>query len=147
MAAVSEDWKRTGFLQIGDAASVTNLTPRTLRFYEERGLLPAPERMLGGFRLYSPADIARIERIKQLKELLGFSLSEIGEMLDAEEMEEGRPAGRHAAAGRSGHPSDATQSGLRRQLELIDQKMAGMAQMRQEIAIRLSKYDGADALP
>lgn len=74
------------FLQIGEAADRANLTQRTLRYYEEKGLLNPPTRMDGGFRLYSPDDIERIDRIKQLKELLGFSLAEIKEMLEAEDV-------------------------------------------------------------
>lgn len=134
MRDVSERGSRNDFLQIGDAASLTQLTQRTLRFYEERGLLHPPERMHGGFRLYSPADIERIQRIKQLKELLGFSLSEIAEMLDAEELA-GGPGG---AA--EGCRSDAAREALQRQLDLIDQKMAGMARLREQIAARLSQY-------
>ena len=140
MTDVSERETRDAFVQIGEAASLTDLTQRTLRFYEERGLLHPPERMQGGFRLYSPADIERIERIKQLKELLGFSLSEIGEMLDAEELAEGS-AGRGAAAAEYDWRSDTARDGLQRQLELIDQKMAGMARLRVQIAARLSHYE------
>lgn len=140
MADVSErETRRDAFLQIGEAASLTHLTQRTLRFYEERGLLHPPERMQGGFRLYSPADIERIERVKQLKELLGFSLSEIGEMLDAEELAAGA-AGRHVPP-EHGCRSDTVRDGLQRQLELIDQKMAGMARLREQIAARLSHYE------
>ncbi len=137
---VSERETRDAFVQIGEAASLTHLTQRTLRFYEERGLLHPPERMQGGFRLYSPADIERIERIKQLKELLGFSLAEIGEMLDAEELAAGA-AGQHVPPEEHGCRSDAVRDGLQRQLELIDQKMAGMARLREQIAARLSHYE------
>lgn len=138
MKDVSQRETRDAFVQ---AASLTDLTQRTLRFYEERGLLHPPERLQGGFRLYSPADIERIERIKQLKELLGFSLSEIGRMLDAEELAAGL-AGRHAPPDKHECRSEAVREGLQRQLELIDQKMAGMAQLREQIAARLSQYTG-----
>src|SRR5438132_12049129 len=72
------------FMQIGEVAERTNLTHRTLRFYEEKGLLDPPSRMEGGFRLYSEQDVERIEHILQLKLLLGFSLAEIKQMVDAE---------------------------------------------------------------
>lgn len=75
-----------------------------------------------------------------MKELLGFSLSEIGEMLDAEELAAGA-AGRHVAPMENRFRSDVAQDGLRRQLELIDQKMAGMARLREQIAARLSHYE------
>lgn len=141
MVDVSErETRGNAFLQIGEAAILTHLTQRTLRFYEERGLLHPPERMQGGFRLYSPADIERLERIKQLKELLGFSLSEIGEMLDAEELAAGA-AGRHVPPEEHDCRSDTVRDGLQRQLELIDEKMAGMARLREQIAARLSHYE------
>lgn len=72
--------------QIGEVAERTGLTQRTLRFYEERGLLNPAERMDGGFRLYSDQDIDRIELIKQLQGLLRMSLDDIKEMVEAEEL-------------------------------------------------------------
>ncbi|MEJ5222186.1 MAG: MerR family transcriptional regulator [Tepidiforma sp.] len=131
------------FLQIGEAAERAQLTQRTLRYYEEKGLLAPPTRMEGGFRLYSPEDMERIERIRQLKELLGFSLAEIKEMLDAEDVRLQIRAGWRADA-------DAAEKAekLRRarevtlhQIQLIDQKMAKMASMRDELAERIRKYD------
>ena len=74
------------FFQIGEAADRSGLTQRTLRYYEEKGLLRAPSRMEGGFRLYSEEDIERLERIKELKDLLGFSLADIKEMMEAVEV-------------------------------------------------------------
>src|SRR3989337_4088463 len=73
-------------LRIGEVAERTGVTQRTLRFYEEKGLLKPPTRMEGGFRLYSEADIQRVEQIKRLRQLLGFTLAEIKEMVDAEEV-------------------------------------------------------------
>ncbi len=133
------------FLQIGEAAERANLTQRTLRYYEEKGLLAPPTRMEGGFRLYSPEDMERIERIRQLKELLGFSLAEIKEMLDAEDVRLQIRAGWRADA-------DAAEKAekLRRarevtlhQIQLIDQKMEKMASMRDQLAERIKRYDEA----
>ena len=73
------------YLQIGEVAEQLGLTPRTLRYYEEIGLLAPPSRMEGGFRLYSAADITRLENIVQLKRLLGFSLAEIKQVVEAME--------------------------------------------------------------
>src|SRR5687767_8474685 len=72
-------------LQIGEVAERTGVTQRTLRFYEERGLLKPPSRMEGGFRLYSEEDVQRVEQIKGLQRLLGLSLAEIKEMVEADE--------------------------------------------------------------
>src|SRR5690349_8128664 len=76
------------FLQIGEVADRTGVTQRTLRFYEERGLLKPPSRMDGGFRLYSEDDVARVEQIKRLQSLLGLTLAEIKDMVVAEEVKE-----------------------------------------------------------
>src|SRR3990172_7568318 len=74
------------YLQIGEVAERTGVTQRTLRFYEEKGLLKPPTRMEGGFRLYSDEDVRRVEQIKRLQKLLGFTLAEIKEMVEAEEL-------------------------------------------------------------
>ncbi len=67
-------------LTIGTLAKESGVNLETVRFYEQRGLLPRPPRSQAGYRLY-PADAARRLRfIKRAKEL-GFSLNEIGELL------------------------------------------------------------------
>ncbi len=63
----------------------TGLTPRALHYYDEIGLLVPSERLAGGHRLYTAADLERIEKIKDLKRLLGLSLGEIKRILDADE--------------------------------------------------------------
>src|SRR3954462_7763252 len=74
------------YLQIGEVAERTGVTQRTLRFYEEKGLLKPPTRMDGGFRLYSEGDVRRVEEIRRMQSLLGMSLAEIKEMVEAEEI-------------------------------------------------------------
>src|SRR6266540_3509525 len=74
------------YLQIGEVAERTGVTQRTLRFYEEKGLLHPPTRMDGGFRLYSEQDVKRVEHIRRLQDLLGVALAEIKEMVEAEEV-------------------------------------------------------------
>src|SRR5579859_8226505 len=70
---------------IEQVAMRTNLTKRTLRYYEEVGLLPPTERTEGNYRRYTEADIERLERIKDLRDLLGFSLTDIREIIGAED--------------------------------------------------------------
>ncbi len=86
------------YYQIGEVCHLTGLTPRALHYYDEIGLLVPSERLTGGYRLYSVADLERIERIKDLKRLLGLSLSEIKRILDAEEARERYLAAAQAAA-------------------------------------------------
>ena len=71
---------RTGLLQIGQVADRTGLSLRTIRFYEENGLVRPTSRSDGGFRLYSEDDVARLEVIKRMKPL-GFRLEEMQELL------------------------------------------------------------------
>jgi len=78
--------KEEAYLQIGEVAERTGVTQRTLRFYEEKGLLRPPSRMEGGFRLYSEEDVKRVKMIRRLQDLLGVTLADIKEMVDAQEM-------------------------------------------------------------
>ncbi|MFI0235781.1 MerR family transcriptional regulator [Streptomyces sp. NPDC016845] len=63
-------------MRIGDAASAAGTTPRALRFYEERGLLPPPRRTATGQRDYSPQDLARVRAIRQLL-ALGLTVADV----------------------------------------------------------------------
>ena len=130
-------------LQIGEAAERAALTQRTLRYYEEKGLLSPPSRMDGGFRLYTPDDMERIDRIKQLKELLGFSLAEIKEMLEAEDVRLQIKAEwrRDADAEEKAEKARTAREVTIQQLALIDQKMEKMSTLRETLAERVRKYD------
>ena len=72
-------------LRIGEVAELTGTTPRTIRYYEEIGLLPgAASRQPGSHRLYAEADVERLRDVIRLKDLLGVSLEELGELASAE---------------------------------------------------------------
>jgi DNA-binding transcriptional MerR regulator len=73
-------------LRIGDVARLVGTTPRTIRYYEEIGLLPpAPARPSGQHRIYSHAEVERMREVMRLKDLLGVSLEELKTLLTAEE--------------------------------------------------------------
>ena len=73
-------------LRIGDVARMVGTTPRTIRYYEEIGLLPeARSRPSGRHRSYAEADVERLREAMRLKELLGLSLEELKMLLTAEE--------------------------------------------------------------
>ena len=74
-------------LRIGEVAKLTGLTPRTLRYWEEQGLISPSGYRGGGERLYSQMDMARVTRIKDLQELLGFTLAEVRVVMDTEDIE------------------------------------------------------------
>jgi MerR family copper efflux transcriptional regulator len=69
-----------GLLRIGKVAERTGLSLRTLRYYEEAGLVVPSGRTDGGFRLYSEEDVARLLAVKQMKPL-GLTLGEMAELL------------------------------------------------------------------
>jgi MerR family transcriptional regulator, repressor of the yfmOP operon len=72
-------------LRIGEVAELTGTTPRTIRYYEEIGLLPgAGDRAQGKHRCYSQGDVDRIKEIVRLRDLLGLSLEQLSQLLEAE---------------------------------------------------------------
>ena len=72
--------------RIGDVAERVGVTTRTIRYYEELGLLgTASARTKGAHRLYSEADIARLEELIRLRDLLGLTLEELVGLAEAEE--------------------------------------------------------------
>ncbi len=73
-------------LRIGQLAELTGTTPRTIRYYEEIGLLPAVEdRQQGKRRLYVDADVERLREIIRLRDLLGLTLEELTQLVEAED--------------------------------------------------------------
>jgi DNA-binding transcriptional MerR regulator len=72
-------------LRIGEVAEQTGTTPRTIRYYEEIGLLPgAAHREQGKHRCYTVADVERINEIVRLRDLLGLSLDQVSKLLEAQ---------------------------------------------------------------
>ena len=126
---------------IEQVSARTGLTKRTLRYYEEVGLLPPTGRTEGNYRRYNEEDIQRLERIKKLRDLLGFSLADIRELLHAED-ERGQIkfAYQHETeAAAKIAQLDRADELIRSQLHLIEQKMEGLEQMRTGL---LSKLEG-----
>src|ERR1041385_6564011 len=70
-------------LRIQEVAAEVGLTTRSIRYYEEIGLL-APDRSDGAYRLYDVEDVERLRFIKGLRDDAGFSLAEVGQLLEDE---------------------------------------------------------------
>jgi len=83
-------------LRIQEAAAEVGLTPRSVRYYEEMGLLRPAARSEGDYRLYDESDIERLRFIKGLRDDAGFSLAEISRLLEDEEARERDHAAYHA---------------------------------------------------
>ena len=71
-------------MRIGQVALASGVTPRTIRYYEELGLLPASDREQGKHRTYTEADIERLKEVTRLRDLLGLSLDELRSVVVAE---------------------------------------------------------------
>ncbi len=69
-------------MQIGEVATRTELSLRTIRHYEETGLVVPSARSRGGFRLYTETDVARLMVVRRMKPL-GFTLDQMRDLLDA----------------------------------------------------------------
>jgi DNA-binding transcriptional MerR regulator len=83
MSPITQTEKKT--FRIGELAALTGTTPRTIRYYEEIGLLPgAADRALGKHRAYTEEDAERVTEIVRLRDLLGLSLDELSRLLQAE---------------------------------------------------------------
>jgi DNA-binding transcriptional MerR regulator len=141
---VAEPDAGDAYLQIGEVAERTGVTQRTLRFYEEKGLLKPPSRLLGGFRLYSEDDVRRVEQIKRLQTLLGISLADIKEMVEADEVKH-----HIKATYRRDAELSERRAKIRRvievtegQVSLIDQKLAALHDMHAHLEQKLAQYRG-----
>jgi DNA-binding transcriptional MerR regulator len=71
--------------KIEDVAKECGLTKRTIRYYEEIGLLFPPDRSEGGFRLYADKHVERLKQIINARDVLGFSLQELQEFVSISE--------------------------------------------------------------
>jgi MerR family transcriptional regulator, repressor of the yfmOP operon len=72
-------------LRIGELAELTGTTPRTIRYYEEIGLLGGgAERVQGKHRCYTEADVEWLREVVRLRDLLGLSLEQLSQLLEAE---------------------------------------------------------------
>jgi MerR family transcriptional regulator, repressor of the yfmOP operon len=70
--------------RIQEVAAETGLTPRSIRYYEEMGLLEPAGRSEGAYRLYDESDLERLRYIRELRDEAGFSLAQIGQLLEDE---------------------------------------------------------------
>jgi len=84
-AVPTDEPDATPRLRIGEAAALAGVSTRTLRYYQELGLLTPSGTTAGGARRYSDADVARLHRIRHLRDLVGFNLTEIGVVVSAED--------------------------------------------------------------
>lgn len=141
-AATSDGPQAERFYRIDEVARRTNLTKRTLRYYEELGLLAPAQRSEGNYRLYSASDIHRLEHIVAMRDLLGLELKEIREMVEAEMQRERIKAQWQSDSDPSWRLGalDEAEKVAQRELKLLVEKLAGLETMRETLLDRLATY-------
>ena len=138
-------------LRIQEVAAEVGLTTRSIRYYEEIGLL-APVRSDGAYRLYDPEDLERLRFIKALRDDAGFSLAEIGQLLE-DEAARVRNRERFKASDDPAERRAIALDGIvrvDRQIETLRAKIGRMRAMiaeararREKLAGRIEAIDGA----
>jgi DNA-binding transcriptional MerR regulator len=107
-------------LKIGELARQTGLSIKTIRYYEQRGLLEQPPRTEAGYRLYGPEEVARLRFVQRAK-LLGLTLEEIRELVGL------------AARCNEGEIVPHLEEVLRAKLVETERKMAELSAFRQNL--------------
>jgi DNA-binding transcriptional MerR regulator len=115
-------------MKVGEVAARAGVNIETLRYYERRGLLPAPDREPSGHRRYDEETVRFVRAIKEAQGL-GFTLTEIADVLEAMR--------------RSGIPSEALRMRVAAKIDEIDGRIAGLRRMRKERARLLQPADAA----
>ena len=126
-----------GLLRIGEVARLVETTPRTIRYYEEIGLLGSPgatEREAGRHRTYEEADVERLSDALRFKQLLGLSLEELKALLEAEEAR---------AALRTEWRSGLADEGRRR--EILEQALGHIDRQLELVRRRRQDIDALEA--
>jgi DNA-binding transcriptional MerR regulator len=129
-------------IRISDAAATAGVSPRTLRYYEELGLLSPSLYTPGGERRYTSDDLTHLNRILELREVLGMNLDEIREFLSFEtRLDELRTTYRATKGATTTKAQLAQKATLREALELnetlakqLDEKLARMDGFRAKLA-------------
>jgi MerR family Zn(II)-responsive transcriptional regulator of zntA len=120
-------------LKIGDFARLAGTNLRTLRYYEELGLLSPSQRSQGGFRYYRETDVNRVHMIRDLQEL-GLQLDRIRELIS------------RRAEGESGQKFVARmRQALTEQDRMLAERMRSVADQRQRIQVALLKLTECQA--
>ena len=134
-----------GDYRIEEVAARTGFTKRTLRYYEEIGLITPAGRTEGNYRLYSEAVVARLQRIKRLKDVLGIPLSSLKRMAEVEETLDalGTALGDQPDREQRRTRLQQARAELEQQLRTIDERLAALTHMRAELADRLARINAA----
>jgi DNA-binding transcriptional MerR regulator len=125
-------------LRIGEVAGRSGVTPRTIRYYEELGLLPRGEREHGKHRVYSETDVDRLRELTRLRDLLGLSLDELRAMIVAEDVRAELRQRFHETESREERRRllDEALPHLDTQLSLVRRRLAELQELEAELVER-----------
>ncbi|WP_051223736.1 MerR family transcriptional regulator [Conexibacter woesei] len=123
-------------LRIGEVAKRLGITTRTIRYYEELGLLGGVDhdRAAGQHRTYTEADVERLRKAVKLKSLLGVSLEELKTLMEAED---GRDARREEFT--------APSTSKRRRREILDTSALNVTRQLELLTARRAEFDQLEA--
>src|SRR6478672_13318514 len=133
----------TRLLRINEVAAETGLTTRAIRYYEEIGLLAPAARSDGDYRLYDASDLDRLTFIRSLRDDAGFSLAQIGQLLEDEAARERN----RARLRETGDPDERrvlltdARDRVDRQIQILETKAARLASMITEAHERRAHLD------
>jgi MerR family transcriptional regulator, repressor of the yfmOP operon len=125
-------------LRIGEIAERTGVTPRTIRYYEELGLLPTIDREQGKHRTYTDADVDRIRELTRLRDLLGLSLDELRSMIVAEDTRAEIRRRFHETESRDEQIDllDSAQTNVELQIALVRRKLEDLRELEADLVDR-----------
>jgi DNA-binding transcriptional MerR regulator len=141
-------------LRINEVAAETGLTTRAIRYYEEIGLLEPAARSDGDYRLYDASDLDRLAFIRSLRDDAGFSLAQIGQLLEDEAARERNRERLRVTDDPTERRAILTDARVRvdRQIETLEAKAVRLAKMIDEARARrghldahLAELDGGEA--
>lgn len=107
-------------LTIGQLAELAGVPRKTIRYYEEVGVLPPPERSDARYRLYSDIDVRRVELVRRAR-ALDMGLAEVRELVE------------WASTGSCNDFQERFQEVLHRKLEEVDQRIADLEHLKQDL--------------
>lgn len=126
-------------MRIGEVAERTGLTARTIRYYEEIGLLPCPpERRKGEHRAYDDGDVERLTELTRLRDLLNLSLEELKQLIEAEEARAAIRERFHASESDAERVRllDAALPHVETQLALVRHRLDELEKLEQELVAK-----------
>lgn len=122
---------QTELLKIGQVSEQSDLPVKTIRFYEERGLIEAAKRTSGGFRLFEPSVLPRLSFIRR-SQALGLSLNDIQDIL--------------GIADSGQRPCKDVRHKFQEKIAEIDQRIQELTQLKGQLQVLIAEADQREAL-